>query len=311
MRSGLWISLLATLAMVMACVNEKVEDLPMKVATLDLSSFAANKPQQPIHLLFIHHSTGGQLLADMGPDLGEDCIYVTHPNGGGLRRLLSANNYIVHEASYNSLVGDKTDICHWHAKFRDHMEKILTCKQQDDFFTDGTRNRIVIFKACFPNNNLTADGAIPGNPDDPTLALTNVQAAYQSLLPFFKRHPETLFVAVTAPPLAKPVQYKKDRVVEVLKIITGRPDTLEKIGRRARRFNTWLVDVEHGWLKDYKLKNVVVFDYYDVLTGHGQSNWLLYPTGDGSDSHPSNKGNAVAAEAFMIFLNKSVQRMGF
>jgi hypothetical protein len=293
-----------------SCTTEQNTGSNMnQVKTLDLSQYSAASPDKPIDLLFIHHSTGGQLLADKGPEKGENCIYTSHPNGGGLRRLLEENNYIVHEASYKSQVGDKTDICHWHNKFKDSMDKILSCKHQDEFFTDGTRNRIVIFKSCFPNNNIVSDGTEPGKPDACELTLANAQAAYQSILPFFQQHPETLFVVMTAPPLAKPVQDKKDRIIEYLKIFSGRPDTLERIATRARRFNNWLVDVEDGWLKGYSLKNVVVFDYYDVLTGHGRSNWSVFPTREGTDSHPSREGNALAAERFVPFLHRAVARM--
>lgn len=314
MRLGLniyHILLITTGMFIASCAEQKSEAITMNVNSIDLSSFSEERPQKPIHLLFIHHSTGGQLLADKGFDVGRDCIYTTHPNGGGLRRLLTENNYIVHEASYGSIVGDKTDICHWNAKFRDHMEKILTCNHQDAFFSDDTRNRIVIFKSCFPNNMLIADGTFPGDPDACDKTLANAQAAYKAVLPYLERNPKTLFVVMTAPPLAQPVQYMKDKIVEALKVITGQPNTLEKISKRARFFNNWLKDVEHGWLNGYAPKNVVVFDYYDVLTGHGRSNWSLYPTGNGLDSHPSSEGNMIAAKSFVFFLNKSVQRMDF
>jgi len=102
-----------------------------EVKIMDLSSYSDKPPERPMHLLFIHHSTGGQLLADQGKNDGENCIYKSHPNGGGLRYLLEQNNYIVHEASYGSIIGDKTDICDWRIKFKDHMAEILTCKNQD------------------------------------------------------------------------------------------------------------------------------------------------------------------------------------
>ncbi len=191
------------------------------------------------------------------------------------------------------------------------MEKILTCDQQDAFFTDETRNRIVLFKSCFPNNMLIADGTPTGDPDACDKTQANAQAVYRAILPYFEQHPETLFVVMTAPPLVKPMQFKKDKIIELLKVITGRPDTLEKIGIRARFFNNWLKDVDRGWLKDYNHKNVVVFDYYDVLTEYGKSNWSLYPTNNGVDSHPSSEGNMTAARSLVLFLNKSVQRMDF
>jgi len=305
------ISFLLLLLLLLSCSTEqKMETTMDHVKSLDLSQYSSAMPDKPIDLLFIHHSTGGQLLADKGSDLGANCIYQSHPNGGGLRRLLEKNNYRVHEASYTSMIGDQTDICHWHAKFKNLMDKILVCKNQDEFFTDGTKNRVVIFKSCFPNNWIESDGMMPGDPDSCDKTLANAEAAYESLLPFFKEYPETLYVVMTAPPLANPVLSKKDRVVQLIKTAMNKPDTIEKIGRRARMFNNWLRDTEKGWLKDYKLNNVVVYDYYDVLTNHGKSNWSQYPTKGGSDSHPSSDGNTIAAGIFVPFLNASVHRLG-
>jgi hypothetical protein len=288
---------------------QKQETTMDHVKTLDLSNYSLTSPGKPVHVLFIHHSTGGQLLAEKGTDAGQDCIYRTHPNGGGLRNLLKDNNYIVHEASYKSIVGDKTDICDWNAKFRDHMDQILTCKSQDEFFKDGTLNKIIIIKSCFPNNWIESDGKFPGNPDSCEKTLANTKAAYESLLTYFRSKPGTLFVVMTAPPLAEPVLSKKDRIIQFLKTTLGRPDTIDKIGSRARLFNNWLKDVENGWLKGYQLKNLVVFDYYDILTGQGKSNWTAYPTRGGADSHPSSEGNTIAAKEFIPFLNGSLNRM--
>ena len=279
----------------------------MKVRILDLESFSEEKPQQQIHLLFIHHSTGGQLLADSGPDVGKDCINKSHPNGGGLRHLLEMNNYIVHEASYGSVIGENTNICHWNAKFRDDMDKILACKHQDEFFEDGTRNRIVMFKSCFPNSIIESEGVGPGDPDSCTHTTANYKATYNALLTYFGQQPQTLFVVVTAPPMVEP---RPNRIKESIKTFMGRPDIVAKAGPRVRDFNNWLKDIQNGWLKDYQQKNVVVFDYYDVLTGFGKSNWSLYPTGGGRDSHPSSEGNALAAKEFIPFLNRAVHRMG-
>jgi len=277
----------------------------MEAKTLDLSGYSSDKPARPVHLLFIHHSCGGHLLAGKGEQAGDNCIYATHPNGGGLRRLLQENNYIVHEASYGSLIGDKTDICHWNAKFRDHMDKILMCKNQDEFFANGTRNRIVMFKSCYPNSRVNSGGVEPGDPDSCEQTTVNYKAAYRSLLDYFSKQPDTLFIVITAPPLVQPRASIKSMIKSVF-----RPESSpDKVGVRARKFNNWLKDAEQGWLKDYPHKNVVVFDYYDVLTGYGKSNWSVYPSGP-SDSHPTSEGNARAAREFVPFINKAVQRMG-
>ena len=81
-------------------------------------------------------------------------------------------------------------------------------------------------------------------------------------------------------------------------------------GELAREFNTWLVDRDQGWLAGYDQANVVVFDFYDILTDAGANGYSAYPTRDGRDSHPSGEGNAQAARAFVPFLNEAVTRMG-
>jgi len=77
----------------------------------------------------------------------------------------------------------------------------------------------------------------------------------------------------------------------------------------ARAFNDW-VKAEDGWLRDYPLTNVVVFDYYDLITAGGASNLSQFATGDGSDRHPSEEGNRRATEAFVPFVNRAVRRAG-
>jgi hypothetical protein len=266
------------------------------VKTLDLSRYSTEPPSHPLNLLFIHHSCGGQWLADKGSAVGQDCIYRTYPEGGGLRTLLEKNGYRVHEASYNSVIGADTDIKDWPPKFSRQMEQVLKTDMQDKLLPDGETNNIVMFKSCFPNNNFESD-------QDVEEAMT----AYKSLLPVFRGHPEVLFVAVTAPPLVPPTR-SGSSVKRFIKKMLGRFKDVPAVGRRARRFNNWLKDAENGWLSGYDLKNVVVFDLYDILTKEGQSNWAEYPTGNGTDSHPNAAGNAIAAQKFVPFLNRAVHR---
>lgn len=273
--------------------------------SLDLTEYSAEKPTNHLNLLFIHHSCGATWLADAGEKVGEYCLYQTHPNGGGLRRLLQQNNYNVHEATYGSQIGQDTDINHWPAKFRDQMDLILKIRHQDDVLSADEVNQIVVFKSCYPNNTIIADGLPPGTPDSPERTIWNCKAAYNSLLPIFKKYPNTLFVAVTAPPTVKPwINKYKEFILNLL----GKGP--ENIGMRARLFNNWLVNTKSGWLASYELKNVVVFDYYNILTDDGKSNWTQYPTRDGKDSHPSAGGNSIASEKFIIFLNKAVNYAG-
>jgi hypothetical protein len=275
---------------------------------LDLSAFPETPPGKGLRLLFIHHSCGGQLLAAPGPDSGSHCIYLTHPNGGGLRARLEQVGYEVHEASYGSQVGEHTDHFDWLPKFRQQMEPVLACQHQDTAYNDTRRNQIIVFKPCFPNNYFVGAGTPPGNPNGPELTVWNAKASYAALLEEFTKHPEVLFVCMTPPPLAlKGVQEPLWK--QLARQLLGRGPLPETTAPLAREFNHWLSSTE-GWLQGYPLKNVVVFDLYDVLTNGGASNWSCYPTGGGADSHPSREGNEKAAAVFVPFLNRAVHRAG-
>lgn len=266
-------------------------------------------PGEPLRLLFIHHSCGGQLLADPGQKTGgesgsgERCIYVSHPNGGGLRSLLASVGYEVHELTYESRLGADTDIEHWRRKFADHMDDLLRVDRQDRLYADGRTNHIVVFKSCYPNNDFVGPGVEPGDPDSPERTVANAKAAYRSLLPLFQERPEVLFVAVTAPPRADPTA--GGLKTRIKKWFGSEPKSADW----AREFNSWLADKEAGWLADYKPGNVAVFDYYDILTGNGRGNWSAYPTGGGSDSHPDRNGNTTAARSFLPLLDEAVAGM--
>jgi hypothetical protein len=315
----LWVTLgLFGLALVLLCLpisnklpQKKMTTLP--VNRLDLSAFSSRPLPRPLDALFIHHSCGGQLLASLGDSVGAQCIFQSHPNGGNLRTLLEQNGYRVHEASYGSRLGEHTDVFDWLPKFRNHMDDVLTCDQQDTPLRHGERNEVVMFKSCFPNNAFTHEGAAPGDSRGPELTVWNARAAYTALRDEFRKQPRVLFVCLTAPPMApgpksQPLWRKLGREAKALLRGQSRID-LSESARLARQFNNWLADT-NGWLKDYPLNNVVVFDYYDILTGHGKSDLSMYATWDGADSHPDRQGNEMAAQALVPFLNQAARRAG-
>jgi hypothetical protein len=279
-----------------------------EAGSADLSAYPDAPLKKPLDLLFIHHSCGGQLFAAPGANQGTNCIYTSHPNGGGLRARLEQNSYVVHEASYGSRIGQDTDVFDWLPKFRTQMEEILTCDLQDTRYADSRRNQIVVFKSCFPNSDFKSEGQPPGNPAGTALTLWNAKATYSALLDEFRKKPEVLFVCLTAPPLA-PKAAPQPLWKVLAKKALGRENGLITSSRLAREFNNWLKSPD-GWLKASHLTNVVVFDYYDILTGKGASDLCMYPTGDGIDSHPSSEGNRKAAEEFVPFLNRAVRRSG-
>ncbi len=301
-----YIIFVAVLICLLGCTSSTPQGAErMSVTALDLSAYSSEKPGKSLNILFIHHSSGAALMAERGEKKGEYCLYDSHPNGGGLRALLQQNNYRVHEATYGSKIGENTDINDWHVKFRDRLGVILRIDRQDKLLGNGEVNNIVIFKSCFPNNDFVSMGKAPGNPDSPERTVWNAKAAYASLLPIFRQNPKTFFVVITAPPLAKPqMSWIKEKLLDLV----GKGPV--QIASRARAFNNWLKDIKTGWLSTYDLKNVVVFDYYDILTKYGEDDWSKYPTQGGQDSHPSSDGNVIAAQKFILFLNRAVRYAG-
>jgi len=273
------------------------------VLTFAAPPYDAAPPSVPVKLIFIHHSTGGNWLADPNNE----------QPAGGLGQALMDNNYFVSATNYGwgpNSIGDRTDIVYWPEWFigpqRDTYLDALyneTAQNVGDFgawsrlaSAPGGENTIIMFKSCFPNSDLY------GNPNDPPgtelndweYSVGHAKAIYNALLGYFETRQDKLFIVITAPPLMA-------------------DETEAARADNARAFNTWLVT---EWLRDYAYANVAVFDYYNVLTApdnhhrwnanaieHVQAadnNFAYYPSGD---SHPSSEGHSKATEEFVPLLN--------
>jgi len=267
-----------------------------------LMSLDTNPPAQPVKLIFIHHSTGGNWLAD--------------PNGdqpyGGLGRALMENNYFVSATNYGwgpDGIGDRTDIPNWPEWFTGpNSGAILSALYKEsgqnigDFGAwsrlpadPGGENQIIMFKSCFPNSDLYGSPFEPPLPEpNDEYTIENAKAVYNTILTYFATRQDKLFIIITAPPLMQ-------------------GETSPERAVNAREFNYWLVN---DWLRDYPYNNVAVFDYFNVLTGehnhhwwNGQqiesvqatdNNYAAYPSGD---SHPSTAGQQKATAEFVPLLN--------
>ena len=237
---------------------------------------SSTPPGHPVKLIFIHHSTGENWLADGYGDLG---------------RTLGENNYFVSDTNYGwgpNGIGDRTDIPNWIEWFASEESPTYLnalyneSGQHTDYtrtFADpGGENQIIMLKSCFPNSDLA------GNPNDPPgtyadMTVSGAKYVYNEILQYFATRPDKLFVVITAPPLSDPTY-----------------------ADNARAFNNWL---KNEWLAGYEGSNVAVFDFYDVLTGPGGGNTLYYPTGD---DHPSAEGSRIATTEFIPVLNAAYNR---
>ena len=248
-------------------------------------------PESPVKVVFIHHSTGENWLAD---------------ENGGLGLALAGNNYFVSDTYYGwgpEAIGDRTDIPNWLEWFRSENTPMYTeavfnesgqaTSYSRTFADPGGANAVILFKSCFPNSNLA------GSPDDqPTpgsdYTVGNAKYVYNEILQYFATRPDKLFVVITAPPVTDPTY-----------------------AGNARAFNQWLVN---DWLAEnnYTMPNVAVFDFYTILTGpdghhryvdgaiqhtQGAQNTSFYPSDPNGDDHPSQAGNLRATEEFLPMLN--------
>lgn len=250
--------------------------------------YISNPQGAPVKLIFIHHSTGENWLRD---------------DYGGLGKALAASNYFVSDTNYGwgpDAIGDRTDIPNWTEWFAssstpDTMQALFDESGQNSFYTrslpdPGGENVIVLFKSCFPNS------ALDGKPNDPPgtyeeFTVSGAKYVYNTILGYFATRPDKLFIVITAPPLSD-----------------------ASLAGNARAFNNWLVN---DWLKEnhYTLKNVAVFDFYNILTGTnahhrlrgnevehipGKRDTLAYPSGD---DHPNERGSRKATDEFIPLLN--------
>lgn len=249
-------------------------------------------------LVFIHHSCGQNWLND------------------GLHDALLAKDYIDERNdiyygtdlppdsgrpdSLGDTPGDHTDMNHWILWFNDYLEGVKAHGAATGY------NRIIMFKSCFPNSNISSDGTEPGDPFSSSKTLANYKAVYRHpdgpgntytrdgyvyhpLEDIFAAHPEILFIPVTAPP----------------RHYAPSDATNDDEAHRARTFNNWL---KYDWLASYNaahpdLHNVAVFDWFSVLTYPD-----THPThpnrlrqeygGESGDSHPNYDANDHSTDVY-------------
>ena len=265
-------------------------------------------PASTVRLVFVHHSTGGNWLADPN----EDQPY------GGLGAALMNNNYYVSATNYGwgpNSIGDSTDVPNWPEWFTGTASSTILAalysesgQNVGDFgawsrlsTAPAGENTIIMFKSCFPNSD------VYGNPSDPAAAspndqytVENYKAVYNSLLSYFATRQDKFFVVVTAPP-QREAEYSSD------------DQSAADRAANARAVNNWLVN---EWRSGYAYHNVMVFDYFNVLTGPsnhhriegttvehvtaGGNNFAYYPS---DDSHPSTTGHQKATTEFVPLLN--------
>ena len=125
-------------------------------------------------LVFIHHSVGYDWLSN-----GLDAALVAKSYIDERNDIFYGTDLLPDSGRPDSLAptpGDLTDMNHWILWFNDYLGGVKT-----HCFSNGV-NRIIMFKSCFPNSNITGDGVEPGDPCSTNKTLANYKAVY--------RHPD-------------------------------------------------------------------------------------------------------------------------
>ncbi|OGS20612.1 MAG: hypothetical protein A2252_01025 [Elusimicrobia bacterium RIFOXYA2_FULL_39_19] len=255
------------------------------------------------NLVFIHHSVGNNWLSDSlnAALLAKD--YIDERND--MYYSIDIAPVASRPDSLGTIPGDNTDMNHWIRWFNDYLGNLKT------FACASGVNKIIMFKSCYPNSDISGDGTEPGDPfyapdtitDDKAVyrhpsgsgnTYNNEGYIYKPLEDIFAENPDTLFIAVTAPPLCN-------------------TDTTDANGHRARIFNNWL---KNDWLSSYNtahpgLNNVAVFDFFDYLANADDA--VSYPNrlksiygGSTSDSHPNAAGSTYATQVFATNANNFI-----
>ncbi|MHC1787447.1 MAG: hypothetical protein AB9880_10340 [Christensenellales bacterium] len=221
------------------------------------------------NLVFIHHSVGENWLRQ------------------GLCEALNLGGYHVADITYGwREYGDHTDTLDWPLWFREPVMDLVyrelgAMSAENSLAPAPGENDIILFKSCFPNSDVGE-------------AISDEQALYKGLLPYFRSRPDKLFILVTPPPM--------------IRIPTP---------GLTRQLCHWLTDRNGGWLAGLETGNVFVFDLYTVLTHpdahhrledglevrrEGKGAGGLYYDSDGDD-HPNEAGSRKATEEFLPLLD--------
>ena len=211
-----WVA--AVLALLVAAVPAYA--VPANAAT-------ANAATAPTRILFMHHSTGANLIRE-----------------GGVREGFSALGYEFWDHGYNEeglanqagdptganfeVPDDNTNPDGWAAVFAQTVTS-----PPSNALSRLLRYDVILFKSCFPSSNIT---------DDEMLA--NYKQYYLSIRAVVDLHPDKLFIAFTPPPLV--------------------PNETEPANaERARQWAAYLTSPEYVGQRT----NLAVFDFFTLLAG--------------------------------------------
>lgn len=249
------------------------------LAILDHKSVTNLNHSTYANVIFLHHSTGGNLISQGGvrerfTEAGYD-FWDHHYNQTGLRRPDGSN------AGYSYRIpGDNTDPGGLADIFAQPVYALPL-----NALSGLLQHEVIVFKSCFPASHIVSDEQ-----------LEQYKTWYLGMRDTMDAHPERVFVVMSPPPL-NPVA------------------TTPEAAARARTFADWLTSPEY--LDGHP--NVFAFDFFDQLAQDDPAaldyNMLRASYRDGENSHPNQAANQTVgplfAEAVMVAARDYCERRGF
>ncbi len=251
-------------------VSGRLPDLLL--ALLDRHSVRATARGDYTSVIFLHHSTGNNLIAQ-----------------GGVRERFAAAGYDFWDHHYNRTGLRNPDGGRTGYSYRipqdntdpDGLAKLFAQRAYSlplNAFSGLLQHEVIIFKSCFPASNITSEAQ-----------LQQYQSWYVDMREVMDRHPDRLFVVLSPPPL-NPVA------------------TTPEAAARARAFADWLSSPEY--LAGHP--NVYVFDLFDQLIEDDPAaadyNMLRVDYREGEDSHPNRRANEAVGPVFVEAVIAAVER---
>lgn len=243
-----------------------------------------NLNEQKTNILFIHHSTGGNLLhqGEVRKLLYEKSdsvafwdhgynLYAIYPkllaNIGTFHTGLSDENGIITGTDFNIILSNNTP--------KEYAE-IFNRESTDPTLSKILQFDIIIFKNCFPTTHITSDEK-----------LSEIMKYYEQIRTGVSRFADKKFMVFTPPPLRS-------------------ESTKPEYAQRARVLAQWMISPAFF----NPASNLSVFDFYSYLSdGEGKNKNMLrreYSPWFFKDSHPNKKANIAIAPRFVAFISKVV-----
>ncbi len=235
----------------------------LALAILDHQSVTHLNHGAYTNVIFLHHSTGGNLINQGGvrerfTEAGFD-FWDHHYNQTGLSRPDGSS------AGYNYRIpGDNTD--------PDGLANIFAQPVYAlplNALSGLLQHEVIVFKSCFPASNIVSDEQLEQD-----------KVWYLGMRDVMDAHPDRVFVVMSPPPLNPAA-------------------TTPEAAARARAFADWLTSDEY--LEGHP--NVFAFDFFDQLAEDDPSssevNMLRAEYRlEGEDSHPNQVANVTVGPIF-------------